>query len=135
MNWKLILALSLFGLAMGFATLTWNSPKLEQFLWLLIFLLCAWLIGKNAERSYFLHGFLVSLLNCVWVTGLHMKYADTYIAHHTAEAGQYAKMNAELGLSIQQSMLLIGPFIGIFSGIILGLFSLAASKILEAIRK
>jgi len=133
MNWKLIFGLSLFGLAMAFATVYWVSPKMEPIIWLAIFLICAYLIGKNAPGKYFLHGFLVSIVNCVWITGVHIYLSAEYLAHHSQETEQYAKMNSELGLSVAKSMLLVGPMIGIVSGLILGLLAFAAARIIDLI--
>ncbi len=131
MNWKLIFGLSLFGLLMAFATVYWIPSSIESFIWLPIFLLCAWLIAKNAPGKYFLHGLLVSLVNCVWITGVHIKLSTAYIANHPQEADMYAQMFAKTGLSMHRAMLVFGPVIGIISGIVLGLFAFAASKIFK----
>src|SRR5579871_2012954 len=129
MNWKLIFSLSMFGLAMGLATVFFIPSKIEPVIWLLIFLTCAYLIAKNAPGKYFLHGFMTSLLNCVWITGSHILFSATYLANHAEEADQYAKLNAQVGLTVTQAMLIFGPIIGIISGIVIGLFSLIASRI------
>jgi hypothetical protein len=134
MNWKLIFGLSLFGLAMAFATVYWIPSNVEPFFWLPIFLACAYFIAKYAPGKYFLHGFLTSLVNCIWITGTHIWLYKTYMANHAAEAQQYAKMNAELGLSVRRAMLIMGPVIGIISGIILGLFAFAASKMFRKLK-
>lgn len=131
MNWKLIFSLSLFGLAMAFATVYWIPSNIEPFAWLAIFLLCAYLIAKNAPAKYFLHGFLVSLVNCIWVTGIHILLSKAYIAVHPEEAAQYSKMNAQMGLSMRRAMLVFGPIIGIISGVVLGLLAFAASKMFK----
>ena len=55
--------------------------------------------------------------------------SGAYMANHAKEVEGYAKMNTQFGLSVTQSMLAIGPFVGIFSGIVLGLFAIIASKI------
>jgi hypothetical protein len=133
MNWKLIFGLSLFGLAMGIATVYWVPPKIEPCLWLPIFLICAWLIAKNATGKYFLHGFLVSLVNCVWITGAHIILSAEYLAHHPQETQQYAKLNAQMGLSVARAMLLVGPVIGIIFGLILGLLAVAAARLLAVL--
>lgn len=129
MNWKLILSLSLFGLLMAVATITWIPSSVEPYAWLLIFLLCAWLIAKNAPGQFFWHGFLVSIVNCIWITAAHILFSDTYLAHHAQEATQYSKMNTQFGLSPTAAMLIIGPMIGIVSGLVLGLFAFIASKL------
>jgi hypothetical protein len=82
MNWKLIFGLSLFGLAMAVATVYCIPSNIEPILWLVIFLLCAYLIAKNAAGKYFLHGFLVSIVNCIWITGVHIMLSSTYLASH-----------------------------------------------------
>ncbi|HSY76096.1 MAG TPA: hypothetical protein VK890_04525, partial [Bacteroidia bacterium] len=67
MNLKLILALSLFGLFMALATVYFIPSNVENFLWPVIFIICAYLVAKNAPGKYFLHGFLTSLVNCIWI--------------------------------------------------------------------
>ncbi len=129
MNWKLIVGLSLFGLAMGFVTISWDAPKLEVFIWLLIFLFCAYLIARNAGYRFFLHGFLTGLASYVWVTIVHIKFSDEYLVHHPEQVSLFAQMS-EKGHSISQSMLVMGAFYGIFAGIFLGLFALFASKLI-----
>jgi hypothetical protein len=47
MNWKLIFLLSLFGLAMGFATVFVLPTKIEPVFWLVIFVISAYLIAKR----------------------------------------------------------------------------------------
>ncbi len=130
MNWKLIFGLSLFGLVMAFASVSLLSTNAEFALWLPVFLICAYIIAKNAPGRYFLHGFMVSIANCVWVTGIHIIQSDTYLAHHAKEAEAYTKAQ---GMTVTQAMLATGPFIGIICGIILGLFAVIASKIIKKV--
>lgn len=131
MNWKLIFGLSLFGMAMAFATVYWISMSVEPFIWIAILLLCAALIAKNATGHYFLHGFLVCLLNCVWITSAHIILSDTYLKSHAQEMAQYVELNKKYGITMTQAMLVMGPIIGIASGLALGLFSFVAAKILK----
>src|SRR5437762_1707965 len=92
MNWKLIIMLSLFGLAMAIGTVYWIPGNIEWMFWLPIFLICAYLIAKNTSGKYFMHGFYVGLANCVWVTSAHIIFYETYIANHPDEAAMTAKM-------------------------------------------
>ena len=131
MNWKLIVYLSLFGLTMAIGTVYYIPSPVEPWLWLVILLLCAYLIAQKAPGSYFLHGFLVCLLNCVWITGAHMLLSATYLANHAEEAAQYATMNDKFHLSVTQAMAIFGTIIGILSGLVLGLFSFIASRIFK----
>jgi hypothetical protein len=130
MNLKLILSLSLFGLFMAFATVYFIPSNVEYILWPIIFIICAYLIAKNAPGKYFLHGFLTSLVNCFWITTVHLLLFSKYISTHIAELDMSNKMHILHGHPRQQ-MLIIGPAIGITSGIVLGLFSFIAGKLVK----
>jgi hypothetical protein len=58
LNWKSIFLLSLFGLAMTFATVIWIPVKIEPLFGLIIFVICGYLIVKFSAGKYFLHGFM-----------------------------------------------------------------------------
>jgi hypothetical protein len=129
MNWKLIFQLSVFGLIMAFATVSLIPEKVEPVFWLVIFVFCAWVIAKACNGKYFLHGFLVSLVNCVWIVAAHIYFFQTYMAHHPAMASM--ALPAPLNAHPRLAMLVFGPVYGIAFGIILGLFSFVASKIVK----
>ncbi|TAL66279.1 MAG: hypothetical protein EPN88_08690 [Bacteroidetes bacterium] len=129
MNWKIILQLSLFGLVMAIATVYVIPSNIEPLCWLVIFVLCAYLIAKNCKEKFFLNGFLVSLVNAVWITSAHILLLDTYIARHAQEATMMTKM--PVSFSPKLMMLMTGPVIGVVSGLILGLFAFIASKIVK----
>lgn len=132
MNWKLIFQLSIFGLIMAFATVSLIPQKVEPAFWLLIFIFCAYVIAKVCGGKYFLHGFLVSLVNCVWIIAVHAAFYVTYAHNHKdAAAAGTTILPAAIAIHPRLSMIIVGPFIGIMSGIILGLFSLIASKIVK----
>ena len=129
MNWKVIFTLSLFGLGMAIATVSLIPSNIEFWFWPGIFIFCAYTIARRCNGAYFLHGFLVALLNCVWVTGAHMLFADTYLAYHKTEAAMM--LNSPTGMSARAMMLIMGPAIGIVSGMVLGLFSFIAGKVVR----
>jgi hypothetical protein len=129
MNGKLIFLLSLFGLAMGIATVYFIPSNIEPLCWLVIFIICAYIIAKNCSGKYFLHGLLVSLLNSVWITAAHIILFNTYIANHAEEAEMMTKM--PLSVSPKLMMMVTGPFIGLLSGLVLGLFAYIASRIMK----
>jgi uncharacterized membrane protein len=129
MNWKLIFQLSLFGLAMAIATVFWIPSNIEPVFWLAIFILCAYFIAKNCADKFFLHGFLVSLFNCVWITAAHIIFFETYIANHPKEASMMASM--PMPTHPRLMMLVTGPIVGAIFGLILGLFAFIASKIVK----
>jgi hypothetical protein len=129
MNFKLVLALSLFGLAMGIATVYVVPSKVEPILWLVIFVISAWAIARTAPGRPFLHGLATGLANSVWITGAHVLLYDSYVASHTEEL----HMMSGAPLPPRLMMLLVGPVIGLASGVVLGLFALVASKLVRRV--
>jgi hypothetical protein len=129
LDFKLILQLSLFGLAMGVATVFVIPSNLEPIFWLVIFVACAVLIARSRSDKHFLHGFLVSLANCVWITGAHVLLVESYLERHPQEAEMLKKM--PMPDSPRLMMLMTGPMVGIVSGIVLGLFAFVASKLVK----
>jgi hypothetical protein len=129
MNWKLIFVLSLFGLGMAFATVFWIPTKVEPGLWLVIFVICARLISKFAFSKYFLHGFLLGLVNCVWITAVHFFFFTSYLANRPEMAEMNTGMPGSLPNHPRLVMVLVAPIIGAASGLILGLFAFLATKI------
>jgi hypothetical protein len=127
MSWKLIFALSLFGLGMGFATVYAIPTKIEPWAWLGIFLVCALVIAKRAPGKHFVHGLCVGLMNGIWVTGAHVALFDRYAARHARELAMAAQWGPP-----RQMMLVVGPVIGLLSGIVLGIFAFVASKLVES---
>jgi hypothetical protein len=129
MNWKLIFQLSLFGLAMAIGTVFWIPSNIEPAFWFVIFLICAYIIAKKSTDRYFQHGFLVSLANCVWITSFHIIFFSTYISNHPQEAEMMTKM--PMPEHPRLMMLMMGPVVGIVSGLVLGLFAFMASKFVK----
>jgi hypothetical protein len=132
MNWKIILQLSIFGLIMAFGTVSLIPQNIEPAFWLIIFVFCAYVIAKVCTRKYFLHGFLLSLVNCIWLTAVHAIYYKNYTAHHPVNASMGTDMlPASFITHPRLAMIIVAPLIGIMFGIILGLFSFVAAKIVN----
>jgi hypothetical protein len=129
MNWKLIFYLSLFGLVMAIATVFWIPTNVEPFFWLVIFVVCAWYVAKECTGRYFLHGFLISLANCVWITGFHFVFSRKYLIHHP-DMLEFIRQSP-WPLHPRRLILVTGPAFGVFSGLVLGLFCLIASKLVK----
>ena len=129
MNWKLIFLLSLFGLAMGIATVFVIPSKIEPLFWLVILLISAYLIAKFCSGRFFLHGLLVSIANSIWITACHVLLFDQYVANHAREAAMMT--SGRMPLSPRVMMAVTGPVIGVVSGLILGLFAFIASKMVR----
>ena len=129
MNTRLIFQLSLFGVFMALSTVFWISPSAEPFFWLMIFIICAYFVALKCENRFFLHGFMISLLNGLWMTLAHMIFFNQYVATHPEELGMMSKFPLHIPPIL--AMLFIGPFFGALFGIILGIFCVVASKLLN----
>lgn len=129
MNWKLIFLLSLFGLAMGIATVFWIPSNIEPLFWLVVFAISAYFIATRCSSRFFLHGLLVGIVNSVWVTASHVLLFDQYIANHPKEAAMMTSM--PMPGSPRLMMTVVGPVIGVVSGLVLGLFAFIASKLVK----
>jgi hypothetical protein len=129
MNWKIIFQLSIFGLIMAFGTVSLIPEKVEPAFWLLIFIFCAWVIAKVCTGKYFLHGLLVSIVNSVWITAVHIALRQTYMANHPNMASMASSM--PFATHPRLSMAVMGPVFGAASGVVLGLFSFVASRIIK----
>ena len=125
MNWKLILALSLFGLAMGVGSL-FGLGLAEPLLWLVIFIIYAWVIARRAPGKYFMHGFLVSVVNSVWITAIHAGFFSIYAKNNP----QFVQ-SAPPGMNPRVVMIIMGPLFGVIFGLVAGLFAFIASKIVK----
>jgi uncharacterized membrane protein len=131
MNWKIIFQLSIFGLIMAFATVSLIPENVEPAFWVVIFIFCAYVIAKVCSGNYFWHGFLVSMVNCIWITAIHIAFRETYEAHHPDMASMAANMPRYLAVHPRLAMAVTGPVFGAMFGIVLGIFSFIASKIVH----
>lgn len=122
--------LSIIGLAMGFLTVAPMNMGIENAIWGIICLFYGFIIARNCSEKYFLNGFMVSIVNCVWVTGAHLLFFHDYVANH-AEMVKNMNMFHLNGTHPRISMLLTGPIVGIVFGIVVGLLALLASKIIK----
>jgi hypothetical protein len=129
MNWKLILGLSMFALVMAFATVFFIPLNVEPFCWVPIFLVCAVIIGRQTTVHRFLHGLFLGLVNCVWITIAHVGLFDQYLAHHPGESAMLAQ--SPLPTHPRLTMALGGAVVGVVSGVVIGLFAMAAGKLMK----
>jgi hypothetical protein len=128
-NWKLVFRLSLFGLAMGVATVYVIPSNIEPLFWLVVFGISAYLIAAKAPGSPFFHGLAVGLANCVWVTAAHALLFPAYEGSHPAEMAAMSVM--PFNDHPRMLMAIVGPIIGVVSGIIIGLLALGAARLLR----
>lgn len=129
MNWKIILELSLIGLAMGIATVFVIPSTIEPAFWLVIFIFCAYIIAKKCAHKHFVHGLLLGLANSIWITASHMIFFEQYIANHPREAAMMTSGKAPV--SPRAMMARVGPIVGIVSGAVTGALAAAARTLVD----
>ena len=109
---------------MAIATVFVIPSSIEPIFWLVIFIVCAVIIARQMPSRHFLHGLMVGIVNSIWVTGAHILFFNAYIANHAKEAA----MMQNSPMPPRVMMAVIGPVIGVISGIVLGLFAWIAGK-------
>ena len=130
-NWKLIFQLSILGLIMAIATISLIPQNIEPYFWLVVFIVNAYLVARKAPGKYFLHGFLISIINCVWITAAHVLFASTYLANHSQYQQMIASMPDMMKNHERLAMIFMGLPFGIGFGLVLGLFCFIASKLVK----
>src|SRR5262245_21820593 len=128
MNWKTIGELSLLGLVMGIGTVFVIPSSIEPLFWLAIFVVSAYVIARRCPDRPFVHGLLLGLANCVWVTGAHVLFFHQYMVNHPQEAAMMSSM--PMPDSPRLMMMLVGPVIGAVSGAVIGLLAVVAGRLL-----
>jgi len=129
MNWKIIFQLSVFGLIMAFGTVSLIPQNVEPVFWVVIFVFCAFVIAKACSSKYFLHGLLTGLLNCVWITTVHVVFFKTYLLNHAQIDTAITGLPPSFSIHPRLALALVGSIPGVLSAVVLGLFSFVASKI------
>jgi hypothetical protein len=130
MNWKLLIQLSVFGLIMAGATVSLIPEKIEPVFWLVIFIFCGVVCARQATGKYFLHGFVLSLLNAVWIVVVHCIFITSYSLNHPDTANM-KNIPPSMAIHPRLLMLIFGPIFGAVFGVIQGLFFFIISKIVK----
>ncbi|MFI5134437.1 MAG: hypothetical protein ACHQD9_01160 [Chitinophagales bacterium] len=129
MNWKLIFTLSLVGIVMAFLDTFSHIGNAEPILWLVIFVFYGIIIVRHAPGNYFLHAFLVSVFNGVWIGIIHASFHNTYMTNNPDMVQMEQKM--PLMGNLPMTMVVFGPIFGAVFVIINGLIAWIISKLMK----
>lgn len=129
MNWKIILTLAFFGIAMGTASLFGLTERIEPLLWLFIAFFAAYWIAKRRAPKPFLHGLLSAVAMGVCNSLVQAAFFDMYRANNPTAAKGFSQIPD--AIPGRYFILLIGPAIGLTYGLVVGLFAVIASKMLR----
>jgi len=150
MNWKVVFILSIFGLIVALGTISlipqriessfwlmiyFNNlpmpepfPKLEAVIWLIVYIFSGYIIAKFCSNKFFLQGFIVSVLNSLWILIFHIVYFNSYIPTHTDMISLFEEMSTS---HPKLTIAFVNLAFGVLAGIVLGLFSFITSKIVR----
>ncbi len=131
MNWKLLFLLSLLGLGIAFATVFHFNQKMEQFIWLPVFICSGYFIFRFGKRKFFLHGFLLGWFNCCWVILVHLFMFSSLVGHHKEVALFVSQLPA--GISPKLSVAILEILKWVFLSLISGIFGFVVSKGMEKV--
>jgi hypothetical protein len=128
LDWRLVLSLSLFGPAMGLASILGWTGSLEGPLWAVIALLAAFAISREAPGRHFLHGLLTGAIGGTSAPLLQSLMFKAYLDNNPALAADFGRM--QIGMDPRLFVLALAPMIGIVSGLVLGLLTLLAGRVI-----
>lgn len=126
MNYRILALLAPLGLLMGVLSLFGYTQNIEFFLWVLFTFISAAALSKQAKNRLFLHGLLVGFLWGVLNAGTQALFVDLYLANNPKSAAAFAVVEAMSTVSI---ILLTGPTVGLFAGLVLGVLALLTKKV------
>jgi hypothetical protein len=129
MNWKLVISLSAFGVVMGLASFFGVTKGFEPLIWPIIGIFCALWIARKAGQKYFLHGFFTGVIGGASAPLLQALFFSTYIANNPRAAEDLKQLPA--GFSAQTFFFILVPIIALISGLMLGLLSWVAGRIVR----
>jgi hypothetical protein len=131
MNWRLVLLLSLLGVAMTVpAVMGVFTETMELTAWVIIAVAAALLLAARGAGT-FGNGFMAGLLMGLWQHLLVFVLWDMYIAANPEFAATLAEDNPFKGMDPRLGMLIAGPVIALAYGLILGLLTWLAGRMLH----
>jgi hypothetical protein len=118
-NWKLILQLSMFGVAMGLGVVFFLTPMTSGVLWVIIVMLSAYAIARRCPRLRFLNGLMVGLFDRLLTTAVHILFFHSYIVRHPDEMALLQQLTPRM--SPRHLIELMSSVWGLGLGIVIGL--------------
>ena len=129
MNWRLIISLSVFGVAMGVASVLGFTKGLEPVLWLVIAFFCAVVIARTVRAKHLAHGFLTGVITGGLAPLIQALWFPTYIANNPKVSDQFKQLPPNF--SARTLFFVLVPILAIVSGVVLGLLSWVGSKVIK----
>ena len=128
MNWRLIISLSLLGVAFGIASVFGFTSGREWLAWLCIGTYSAWRFARRSREEFFLHGFYLGILAGFFSSIIQALFVSTYLANNPRMVE--ALNGLPPGLHPAAVVLIMGPIIGTVSGVVFGGLTVIVGKLL-----
>lgn len=131
MNWILVGLLGSLGLVTALLSTHGYTRGIEPFLWLILGVFAALVVARVAGQRYFLHGLAIGLcwgaLNGLTQAALFA----TYMANNPESARQFGDSGPPIPPRLM--FLVMGPLIGLVTGVVLGGLCWAGHRVVPAI--
>jgi hypothetical protein len=122
MNWRLVLQLSMFGVAMGLGIVFFLTPGISMALWIIFIVLSAWAIAQRCARLRFLNGLLTGLICRLLATAAWILFFHPYVVRHQDQMALLQELTPRM--SPRHLIELVSPAWGLGLGIAIGLVAL-----------
>ena len=127
MNWKIIILLSLIGIAIAVGAIFGIVNSSYILVYMIIFAIVSGvIISRTCETAPFMHGVMVGLLSGIFGSMIQALMFDTYLKNNPSSLDGFK--NITTNLQPQFVLLFSGPFFGIGYGILAGLVALVLKK-------
>ena len=130
-NWRLILILSLLGIAMGVASVFGLTSQRDWLAWLFVGAYSAWAIAHRTDEELFLHGFYLGILIGIFNSAVQALFVTTYLTNNPR---MVEALNAlPQGLHPSAVILIMGPIIGTVGGVAFGFLCFLTGKLVRRV--
>jgi hypothetical protein len=131
MRWKLILPLSSIGLLAGTLTVLGYTSGIGVWLWLGEAVALAFIIGKYVPSRYFAHGFATAAFWSLIVSVIRLVFFRAWLANNPSVGSDAATITRTWpAVNLWWASVLITPVAAAVNGVVLGLLSLIAGKLI-----
>ena len=111
---------------MGFISVFGIIQNIEWLLWLLIAIVSGYVLAKRTKRLLFTHASITGLFMGILYAIILSSLFDMYLANNLESEGF---KQWDITIEPQYFLLMVGPFVGIVYGLVIGVFALIIKKI------
>jgi hypothetical protein len=114
---------------MGIASVLGLTKGSDWLMWLCVGVFCAWKFAGKTHDELFLHGFYLGIFDGIFNSLVQAVFVSTYLSNNP---GMVEALNSlPEGLHPAFVLLIMGPIIGVVSGIVFGLLAVIAGKLVR----